>query len=162
MSTTKQPHELVRVEHFNVDILKEAFLQGRLYIQRAVTSEVESKEESMQAILRYVSRTDMCTSDAYQSSIQHLWQRILCSPELGHSFFLYRYSTSRGKPNWYRVNAVVVTLLELNVYRRHAYKGAKLHKLMEGSECCNRYYTGMSRYLLDRQEIAVLKRLVGK
>lgn len=112
----KQKNELVLVEDFNIDTLREAFLQKRLYVQTPSTFQVpHTPEEGIRAILRYVSRIAHCASPAYRPVIGTLWEQILRSPELGHLFFLSRYRHNRGKPNWYRVNAVMVVLLEHNI-----------------------------------------------
>ena len=109
---------MVLVEDFNIDTLREAFRQKRLYIQTETKSAKSIREEGIQAILQYVSRIDTCASHAYATSIHQLWKEILHSPELGDLFFLNRYSNNRGMPNWYRVNAAVATLLEKNIYKR--------------------------------------------
>ncbi len=150
----KQVNKMVQVEDFNIDNLKKAFLEGRLYIQSSTPE--KSREAGIQAILRYVSRIDACASDAYRSSIHTLWEQILCSPELGDLFFLNRYSNSRGEPNWYRVNVVMAVLLENNIYKRNAYTAVQLHLMMEQSEKRNSHYTGMNRYLLERDQIKLL------
>lgn len=150
----KQVNKMVQVEDFNIDNLKKAFLEGRLYIQSSTPK--KSREAGIQAILRYVSRIDACASDAYRSSIHTLWEQILCSPELGDLFFLNRYSNSRGEPNWYRVNVVMAVLLENNIYKRDAYTAVQLHLMMEQSEKRNSHYTGMNRYLLERDQIKLL------
>ena len=156
----KKNYPMVQVEDFDIDMLKEAFLQGRLYVQTEVTHDKANHEKGRKAILRYVSRIDACASETYLPHIRQLWEDILHSPELGDSFFLYRYSSSQGNPNWYRVNAVMMALLELNVYRKDRYTGAQLHKQMEESANCTRHYAGMSRYLLNRKEISALKQLL--
>ena len=150
----KQVNKMVQVEDFNIDNLKKAFLEGRLYIQSSTPK--KSREAGIQAILRYVSRIDACASDAYRSSIHTLWEQILCSPELGDLFFLNRYSNSRGEPNWFRVNVVMAVLLENNIYKRDAYTAVQLHLMMEQSEKRNSHYTGMNRYLLERDQIKLL------
>ena len=114
----KDTREMVPVEDFDIDTLREAFLQRRLYIQKVEKSEASIREEGIQAILQYVARIHACASRAFASSIHQLWDEILRSPELGDLFFLNRYSNNRGMPNWYRVNAVVATLLEKNIYKR--------------------------------------------
>ena len=150
----KQKNELVAVEDFNIDTLKQAFLEGRLYIQSSTPE--TSREESIRAILQYVGRIDTCASHGYQATIRQLWEKILRSPELGDLFFLNRYSSIRGKPNWYRVNAVVAFLLEKNIYRRDDYTAVQLHQLMEQSDKRNKHYTSMNRYLLERAQIKIL------
>ena len=153
----KQKNELVLVEDFNIDTLWEAFLQNRLYVQTPSTFQVPSThEEGIRAILQYVSRIAHCASPAYRPVIGTLWEQILHSPELGHLFFLSRYRHNRGKPNWYRVNAVMVVLLEHNIYRHECYTAVQLHLLMEQSPRRNNHYTCMNRYLLERHQVKLL------
>ena len=147
-----------RVEDFNIDTLKQAFLEGRLYIQS--TTPETSREEGFRAILQYVSRIDSCASPAYASSIHRLWKKILHSPELGDLFFLNRYNSNRGKPNWYRVNAVVMVLLEHDVYHKDTYSALQLHMLMEQSTKRTNHYSGMNRYLLERKEMTILLQML--
>ena len=149
---------MVRVEDFNIDKLRDAFVEGRLYIQS--TTAEKSREAGIQAILRYVSRIDACASEAYQSTIHTLWEKILRSPELGNLFFLERYKNSRGHPNWYRVNATVMALLEHNVYCRDTYTAIKLHMLMEQTTKRTNHYSGMGRSLLNRKELAILLQFI--
>jgi len=156
----KQTTELIPVEEFDIDTLREAFRQGRLYIRTAGTPNVNTREEGIQAILRYVARVENCANEAYRLSIRRIWERILRSPELSDSFFLNRYSNSRGRPNWYRVNATVAALLEMNVYRKQSYSAVQLHLMMEQSTKRNNHYTGMNRYLLNRRELSALFRLL--
>ena len=154
----KQVNKMVRVEDFNIDKLRDAFVEGRLYIQS--TTAEKSREAGIQAMLRYVSRIDACASEAYQSTIHTLWEKILRSPELGNLFFLERYKNSRGQPNWYRVNATVMALLEHNVYCRDTYTAIKLHMLMEQTTKRTNHYSGMGRYLLNRKELALLLQII--
>ena len=156
----KHLNELVPVEDFNIDTLKEAFLQGRLYIRPAVSK--NTREESIQAILRYVSHIDACASDEYQPTIHRLWEQILRSPELSDLFFLNRYSNNKGQPNWYRVNAVMLILLEQNIYRRDSYTAVQLHLMMEQTTKRTSHYTGMNHYLLERPQIKVLMQYIEK
>lgn len=158
--TMKQTEQMVPVEDFNIDTLREAFLQGRLYVQTTTVSETYTREKSIQAIMHYVSHIDTCASASYRLSIPTLWERILRSPELGNSFFLSRYSSRRNQPNWYRVNATVATLLELNVYCKSRYTAIQLHLMMEQTTKRTNHYNGMNRYLLEHTEITILKQLL--
>lgn len=157
----RQTNELVLVEDFDINTLREAFLQRRLYIQTEETPESDIREEGIQAILQYVSRIHACASDTYLSTIHNRWEQVLRSPLLSDLFFFSRYSNSRGKPNWYRVNAVVATLLEQEVYRQDTYTAVQLHLLMEQAEKRTNHYTGMNRYLLERQELKVLMQIMA-
>ena len=150
---------MVPVVDFDIDTLRKAFLEGRLYIlQPATPSDI--REESIRKILHYVSRIDACASRQYLTTIGQLWQELLRSPQLGDLFFLSRYSTTRGQPNWYRVNAVVLALLEHNVYRQDDYTALQLHMLMEQTTKRTNRYSGMNRYLLNRHEMAILHQML--
>ena len=152
----KQKNTMVLVEDFNIDTLREAFRQGRLYIRTEAKPATSIREEGIQSILQYVSRIHACASQAYAPTIHQLWEAILHSPELGDLFFLNRYSSNRGQPNWYRVNAVVTVLLERHIYRQDQYTAVQLHLLMEQSDKRNSHYTSMNRYLLERHQIRIL------
>ena len=152
----KTKNAMVLVEDFNIDKLREAFRQGRLYIRTETKSATSLRKEGIQAILRYVSRIHACASQAYASSIHQLGKEILHSPELGDLFFLNRYSSNRGQPNWYRVNAVMTVLLEHNIYRQEDFTAVQLHLMMEQSDKRNSHYTSMNRYLLERHQIRML------
>lgn len=146
-----------QVEDFNIDTLTQAFSEGRLYIKKTASERL--REEGIQAILQYVARIDDCASPAYRPVIGQLWEAVLRSPELGDLFFMSRYRSNRGMPNWYRVNAAVVILREKNIYKRDTYTSVQLHLMMEQSEKRNRHYTGMGRYMLNWEEISMLKKI---
>ena len=152
----------VRPEDFDVQMLWQLVCEGRLYIQPKVElkSEETIREEGIQAILQYVSHIDVCASEKYQPTIRQLWERILRSSELGDLFFFNRYKSNRGLPNWYRVNVVMVFLLENNVYRNDIYTAVQLHLMMELTDKRTKSYTGMGRYQLERKERSILKKML--
>lgn len=158
----KSTIEFMPVSSFDIDALKEAFLEGRLYIQQTTEekSETSIREEGIHAILQYVSHIDGCASEKYLSNIRRLWEQILRSPELEDLFFLNRYKSNRGLPNWYRVNVVMVFLWEQNVYRNDIYTAVQLHMMMEQTDKRTKSYTGMGRYQLDRKELSILKKML--
>lgn len=151
----------VTIDDFDVNILKQAALEGRLFIsQTAVAHDIQSQRaEGINLILNYVSRIDSCASPQHASGISKLWNCILHSEELGDLFFYQRYRSTRGEVNWYRVNVVICLLREMGVYREE-FTGVELHCRCERSAKRNAHYTGMSRYLLERSEIVTLKNLV--
>lgn len=152
----------VRPEDFDVEMLWQLVCEGRLYIQPKVEqkSEQTNREEGIQAILQYVSHIDACASEKYQPTIRQLWEQILRSSELGDLFFLNRYKSNRGLPNWYRVNVVMVFLQENKVYRNDSYTAVQLHMMMEQTDKRSKYYTGMGRYRLERKERSILKKML--
>ena len=158
----KSTTEFIPVSSFDIHTLKEAFLEGRLYIKQTTEEKTETniREEGIHSILQYVSHIDECTSEKYQSTIPQLWEQILHSSELEDLFFLNRYKNTRGQPNWYRVNVVMVFLLEQNVYCRDTYTAMELHMKMEQTDKRTKFYTGMGRYLLENKERSILKKML--
>ena len=154
----------VTPDDFDINILRQAALEGRLFISQATDSQTiqSQRNEGINQILTYVSRIDTCVSPQYVSVITQLWNHILYSEELGGLFFFQRYASSRGKVNWFRVNAVVTTMLEMGVYRKQDFTAVQLHLLMEQTTRRTNHYTGMSRYLLARNEIMTLKGFLKK
>lgn len=152
----------VRPEDFDVEMLWQLVCEGRLYIQLKAEQKSEQtiREEGIQAILEYVSHIDACASEKYQPTIRQLWERILRSSELGDLFFLNRYKSNRGLPNWYRVNVVMVFLQENKVYRNDSYTAVQLHMMMEQTDERSKYYTGMGRYQLEKNERSILKKML--
>ena len=158
----KSTTEFIPVSSFDIHALKQAFQDGRLYIRpKAVEKSEETiREEGIHSILQYVSHIDECTSEKYLSNIRQLWEQILHSPELEDLFFLNRYKNTRGQPNWYRVNVVMVFLLEQNVYCRDTYTAMELHMKMQQTDKRTKFYTGMGRYLLENKERSILKKML--
>lgn len=152
----------IPVSSFDVHTLKKVFQEGRLYIKEKTEAktEITIREEGIRSILQYVSHIDECASVKYQFTIRQLWEQILRTPELSDSFFLSRYKNSRGMPNWYKVNVVMVFLLEQNVYYKDSYTAVQLHLKMEQTDKRTKYYTGMDRYLLNGKERSILKNML--
>ena len=158
----KSTTAFIPVSSFDIHALKQAFQEGRLYIQQTTEEKTETtiREEGIRSILQYVSHIDECVSEKYLSNIHQLWEQILHSPELEDLFFLNRYKNTRGQPNWYRVNVVMVFLLEQNVYCRDTYTAMELHMMMEQTDKRTKFYTGMGRYLLENKERSILKKML--
>ena len=158
----KSTTEFIPVSSFDIHTLKEAFLEGRLYIKQTTEEKTETniREEGICSILHYVSPIDECVSAKYLSNIRHHWEQILHSPELEDLFFLNRYKNTRGQPNWYRVNVVMAFLLEQNVYCKNTYTAMELHMKMEQTDKRTKFYTGMGRYLLENKERSILKKML--
>lgn len=162
MEAKKIELKQVSLEDFDVQMLRQLAQEGRLYYdpKEEEKSEETIREEGIRSILQYVSHIDVCASEKYLSNIRQLWERILRSPELGDLFFLNRYQSKRGLPNWYRVNVVMAFLLETNVYRNDLYTAVQLHMMMEQTNKRSKYYTGMGRYQLERKERSILKKML--
>lgn len=152
----------IRPNEFDMQELLLLAKEGRLYIKQTTEEKSEEtiREEGIRTILQYVSHIDACVSEKYLSDISQLWEKILRSPDLGDLFFLNRYKCNRGLPNWYRVNVVMVFLLEQNVYCKNQYTAVELHLKMEQTDKRTKFYTGMGRYLLASKERSILKKML--
>lgn len=152
----------IRPNEFDMQELMLLAKERRLYIKQTTEEKTETtiREEGIRSILQYVSHIDECVSEKYLSNIHRLWEQILHSPELEDLFFLNRYKNTRGQPNWYRVNVVMVFLLEQNVYCRDTYTAMELHMKMEQTDKRTKFYTGMGRYLLENKERSILKKML--
>lgn len=156
----KLDKDFILVEEFDLKAITKAFKEGRLYIESSPNHPIISKAEGMKSILAYVSRIDKCATPPFAEHIQELWQALLNHEVLGDLFFLNRYKATRGQVNWYRVTAIIYLLLENNVYQNDTYKCIDLHLMCEGISKRNTHYTGMNRYLLNRDQMKMLKAIL--
>ena len=118
-------------------------------IEQAAVEECQlSPEQVREKILDYVERISPYATCA---KVRDIWQTILQDEELFPLFRFTRYAKSRGRINWYRVTVVMCQLYELGVYRQEL-SAEKLHCCLEGTKRRNARYTGMSRYLLEREQ----------
>lgn len=154
----KQNSNFVLVEDFDLIAIKKAFDEGRLYVQPVQQTEAEAREESLQAILQYVTRIDACASEHYRNCIRDLWQAMLQSPIA--DLFFFKNGAHRNKPNKYRIMCVVCILRENDVYRQKEYSSVDLHLMLESSTRRNQYYSGMNYYTLEHQALVIIKRLI--
>ena len=158
MEVKKQHLQPVLPEDFkDMEGLLRAAHEGRLFMVPPTPS-AESAEQRIAEILTYVDRL---SPYALNAQVHEIWVSILHDEQLQPLFFLNRYSRTRGQVNWYRVTVVVCLLHEQGVYRQDM-KAVQLHCLLEGSEHRTNYYSGMSRYLLERSEIRVVKRILAQ
>ena len=137
--------------------LQRAAHEGRLFMVPPTPS-ADTTEQRIAEILAYVDRL---SPYALNAQVHEIWVSILQDEQLQPLFFLTRYSRKCGQVNWYRVTVVVCLLHEQGVYRQDM-KAVQLHCLLEGSEHRTNYYSGMSRYLLERSEIRVVKRILAQ
>lgn len=139
-----------RVEAFDLNLIKKAFEEGRLFIVPRQESTQDLREKGIHSILDYVSRIDDYTSSNYRSRIRDIWSQMLHDDVLGDLFFYTRYARNRGEVNWYCVTAFVCLLREWQVYSNDV-SATNLHCILEGISKRNGRYTGMSRYWPDKR-----------
>lgn len=126
-------------------------------IEQAAVEECQlSPEQVREKILDYVERISPYATCA---EVRDIWQTILQDEELFPLFRLTRYAKSRGRINWYRVTVVMCQLYELGVYRQEL-SAEKLHCCLEGTTRRNARYTGMSRYLLEREQSKRIRQIL--
>ena len=139
----------------NVESLLRAAREGRLFVV-APNPSAETVEQRIDKILAYVDRI---SPYALNGHVREIWTAILHNEQLQPLFFLTRYQQTRGQVNWYRVTAVVCLLHEQRVYQQEV-SAVQLHCRLEGSEHRTNYYSGMSRYLLEHDQIRIIKQIL--
>lgn len=157
----KQNKKLVLVEDFDLHALKQAYNEGRLYIQPRTETDQEVRQRGMCSIMEYVGRIDDCAYPEYSTHIRDVWNAIVHDPSLTELFFLTRYASSRGEVNWYRVNVVICLLLELGVYRKE-FTGVDLHCLCERTTRKGKHYQGMYRYQLETRYRGIFRGILAR
>ena len=146
-------------QEWDEEMLRLAIREGRLYLalpeaeqpasEQAAVEECQlSPEQVREKILDYVERISHYAACA---KVRAIWQTILQDEELFPLFRFTRYAKSRGRINWYRVTVVMCQLYEQGVYRQEL-SAEKLHCCLEGTTRRNARYTGMNRYLLEREQ----------
>lgn len=139
----------VGLSDFHYPELLLAAEEGRLYVQpREITPE-QMREDSILAILRYVSRINDCASSAYEGRIAECWERVLRNPLLTNLFFYTHKMRQRNTPNYARVNAVVFLLREKNIYRCDDFTNSALHCLLEDTTKRTNTYMAANSYYPD-------------
>lgn len=154
MEATKK---IVPVETFDLNLLQQAFAEGRLFIMPAESSAEELREKRILAILDYVSRIDDCASSAYVPFITPLWRTVIDDPLLNANLFLQK-GRNQGRVNRYRVLAIVTVLLEIGVYDQ-SHTLLELHHRLQNTTRKDSVYTSHLNYALIRSQRVHLRRL---
>ena len=147
----------VSPDDFDAKSLRRAAREGRLFIALP-DIEPKSAEDAIDEILSYVGRISQYATTL---RIGNIWEAILHDEALSPLFFLTRYSSTRGQINWYRVAAVVCLLREKGIYQKDI-SGKELCRCMEGATQCPKHYSGMGPYLLDVDQIGLVREILDK
>lgn len=147
MSNLKQ----VRPEDFDVELLKAAAREGRLYVDEE-KREV-SKEEVIKEVRAYVQRINVFVTKTFCSQIDDLWKRIL-----GNDVFVTFLTPGRKVRkyrvfNKYNLMRIIGVLREKGVYER--YSDRKYIFLLERTDKDSSYRS----YLGAGLELTLLKEL---
>lgn len=144
--------------------LRQAAREGRLYILPAEVINTSKREESIQAILTYVARIDDCAEETYRPHIRAIWEAILRSEQLKSLFVLQRGEKKRGNPNYYRVTVTVEYLQAIGVYKTNILL-PDLHRKMEqikSNDPTEPHYLSKSNYPLDDSGKSTISDIVLK
>ena len=155
----------VREEMFQqVEALRQAAREGRLFILPAEEINASKREESIQAILTYVARIDDCGEDADRAPIRASWEAILRSEQLKNLFVLQRGEKKRVNPSYYRVTVTVEYLQAIGVYKTNILL-PDLHRKMEqikSNDPTEPHYLSKSNYPLDDSGKSTISDIVLK
>lgn len=124
----------------------------------SASDEVPIEAISKTEIMAYVSRIDDCASEQFRPFIGDLWAKIL-EDEMLSGLFYMSYGTKKGKPNWYRVTAVVYILREFGVYRKEGSRKSLIEK-MKVIESPHNFLNNSYRYNLQQEELMVLRKIL--
>lgn len=155
----EQKSNLVLVEDFDLQAIRQAFREGRLYIQPQAKSEAEIREEGICQILQYVQSIEACASQEYYAHMRSLWDSVLHDDTLQPLCFMSK-GKRKGKPNWYRITSIVCVMREYNVYRKRDFTTVDLHLLLEHSDHRNQIYESSTHYYLEHPQLMILKKIM--
>ena len=159
--------KLVRVREedlLQMEALRQAAREGRLFILPAEVINTSKREESIQSILTYVERIDGFSEEAYRPHMHDIWEAILRSEPLKDLFVLHRGKTNRGNPNFYRVTVTVEYHQAIGVYRTDILL-PDLHRKMElikENDPTDSHYLSKGRYPLNDSEKSAISGIVRK
>lgn len=128
----------------NINKLRQAAQEGRLYIKVSCQKSSNCQEN----ILQYVSRINHLASPKFVPIISKIWQQIVNHPEIGSTLFIQR-GKNNGQINKYRITNLVVFLHGIGVYQDHL-TPTQLHLSLEDTTCRNLFYTNHEKYGLAR------------
>lgn len=160
MQQGKQNSNFVLVEDFDLQAIRQAFREGRLYFQPATKAAEQVREEGISQILQYVSRIDACASQEYYAHMRTLWNKVLHDDKLQPLCFMSK-GKRKGQPNWYRITSIVCLMREWNIYRKQEFTAVDLHLLMEEVNKRNAIYESSSHYYLEHRDMAILKKILS-
>ena len=160
-------NKMVRVREAmfqQVEALRQAAREGRLFILPAEVINTSKREESIQAILTYVARIDDCAEEVYRPHIRAIWEAIVRSEQGKNLFVLQRREKKRGNPNYYRVTVTVEYLQAIGVYKTNILL-PDLHRKMEqikSNDPTEPHYWSKSNYPLDDSGKSTISDIVLK
>lgn len=162
MNNKKQQLLEVSIEDFDIDLLRRAAREGRLFVAPEGSAQgkqtTDNRQQLVVSILTYVQPIAVYSSCP---RVDDIWEAVLRDPHLAPLFFFSRYSSSRGKVNWYRVTALVCLMRENGIYNKDI-PAQRLHCILEGTQRRTNRYTGMSRYLFEHAQIRALREILNK
>ena len=161
MNNKKQQLLEVRIEDFDIALLRQAAREGRLLIApEGSASGKPTPDNRLQLVASILAYVQPIANYSSCPRVDEIWEAVLHDDRLAPLFFFARYSRSRGKVNWYRVTALVCLMRENGIYNKDI-PAQRLHCILEGTQCRTNRYTGMSRYLFDHAQIRVFREILN-
>lgn len=131
----------VRPEDFDVEALKAAAREGRLYVDES--KEAVCKEQVIKAVYAYVKRIKVFVTPKFRSSVDKLWNQILANDDFVDLLMPGPKARKCRDFDKYNVMRIIGVLREKGVYE--LYSDRKYDAVLEpdGKESPYRRYLGM-------------------
>lgn len=148
----------VRPEDFNVETLMAAAQEGRLYVEE-IRKRV-SKEDVKKEVRAYVQRIRTCVAKDFSSSIDELWEQILCCNDFIELLTPGDKSRKCREFDKYSVMRIIGVLREKGVYEY--YNDSKYNSILEQTNKDTPYRKYLSMGLEQHHLLVKLRKIVSK
>lgn len=148
----------VRPEDFNVEALMAAAQEGRLYVEE-IRKRV-CKEDVKKEVRAYVQRIRTCVAKDFSSSIDELWEQILCCNDFIELLTPGDKSRKCREFDKYSVMRIIGVLREKGVYEY--YNDCKYNSILEQTNKDTPYRKYLSMGLEQHHLLVKLRKIVSK
>lgn len=148
----------VRPEDFNVEALMAAAQEGRLYVEE-IRKRV-SKEDIKKEVRAYVQRIRTCITKDFSSSIDELWEQILCCNDFIELLTPGDKSRKCREFDKYSVMRIIGVLREKGVYEY--YNDSKYNSILEQTNKDTPYRKYLSMGLEQHHLLVKLRKIVSQ
>lgn len=149
---------IVRPEDFDVETLRAASQEGRLYIEESRTE--VSREQIKKEVRAYVARIWVYASRKYRSSVDEIWEQILSRDEFMDILTPGSKARKCQLFNKYHVMRIIGVLRENGVYEQ--YSDRKYSAQLELTDKDNSYRSYLGMGLEDRKLLLTIRQIVAE
>lgn len=149
----------VPYEDFDLEALRLACKEGRLFMQPKKESIEKVWKDNAKQVLTYIHPLHPYASECFRPYLQQLWKEIVYHPQLIQHFTI-RQGKNEGKINKYFITYLVEFLRNWHVY--DCRYSVQLHLVLENTQKRNKYYTGKQNYDLSDSEKMIIKGFLMK